>query len=82
MLKNNVTDHKLNVEAIIKNIHTISLELKKMKDLHHMRMPTAAMAKGTGTTKTSLDWSELAAEAGERNTSDEIKLCHQEEERE
>uniref|UniRef100_A0A8C6EKP5 Chromosome 5 open reading frame 58 n=1 Tax=Microcebus murinus TaxID=30608 RepID=A0A8C6EKP5_MICMU len=31
MLKNNVTDHKLNVEAIIKNIHTISLELKKMK---------------------------------------------------
>ncbi|XP_020139305.1 putative uncharacterized protein C5orf58 homolog [Microcebus murinus] len=32
MLKNNVTDHKLNVEAIIKNIHTISLELKKMKE--------------------------------------------------
>uniref|UniRef100_A0A2K6EQS5 Uncharacterized protein n=1 Tax=Propithecus coquereli TaxID=379532 RepID=A0A2K6EQS5_PROCO len=31
MLKNNVKDHKLNVEAIIKNIHTISLELKKMK---------------------------------------------------
>lgn len=31
MFKNNVTDHKLNVEAIIKNINTISLELKKMK---------------------------------------------------
>ena len=30
MIKNNVTDHKLNVEAIIKNINTISLELKKM----------------------------------------------------
>ncbi|XP_053422604.1 putative uncharacterized protein C5orf58 homolog [Nycticebus coucang] len=32
MFKNNVTEHKLNVEAIIKNIHTISLELKKMKE--------------------------------------------------
>lgn len=31
MFKNNVTDHKLSVEAIIKNINTISLELKKMK---------------------------------------------------
>ena len=30
MIKNNVTDHKLNMEAIIKNINTISLELKKM----------------------------------------------------
>ncbi|XP_043743308.1 putative uncharacterized protein C5orf58 homolog isoform X1 [Cervus elaphus] len=33
MIKNNVTDHKLNVEAIIKNINTISLELKKMNEL-------------------------------------------------
>lgn len=31
MFKNNVTDHKLNMEAIIKNINTISLELKKMQ---------------------------------------------------
>lgn len=31
MFKNNVTDHKPNVETIIKNINTISLELKKMK---------------------------------------------------
>lgn len=30
MYRNN-TDHKLKVEAIIKNINTISLELKKMK---------------------------------------------------
>ena len=30
MIKNNVTDRKLNVEAIIKNINTISLELKKL----------------------------------------------------
>ena len=30
MIKKNVTDHKLNMEAIIKNINTISLELKKM----------------------------------------------------
>lgn len=34
MFKNNVTDHKLNVEAIIKNINIISLELKKMKGKH------------------------------------------------
>lgn len=27
----NVSEHKLNVEAIIKNINTISLELEKMK---------------------------------------------------
>ncbi|XP_045679291.1 putative uncharacterized protein C5orf58 homolog isoform X2 [Phyllostomus hastatus] len=31
MLTNDVAGHKLNVEAIIKNIDTISLELKKMK---------------------------------------------------
>ncbi|XP_032192935.1 putative uncharacterized protein C5orf58 homolog isoform X1 [Mustela erminea] len=36
MFKNNVTDHKLNVEAIIKNINTISLELKKMKELSQL----------------------------------------------
>ncbi|XP_012662094.1 putative uncharacterized protein C5orf58 homolog, partial [Otolemur garnettii] len=72
MFKNNVTEHKLNVEAIIKNINTISLELKKMKDLHHLRMPTAAMAKGTGIAKTSLDQSGLTAGAGERSTSNEI----------
>ncbi|KAM9695041.1 uncharacterized protein C5orf58 homolog [Trichechus inunguis] len=36
MLKNNVSDHKLNVEAIIKNINTISLELKKMKELSQL----------------------------------------------
>ncbi|XP_014586017.1 putative uncharacterized protein C5orf58 homolog [Equus przewalskii] len=29
----NVSEHKLNVEAIIKNINTISLELEKMKEL-------------------------------------------------
>lgn len=34
MFKNNATDHKLNVEAIIKNINIISLELKKMKGKH------------------------------------------------
>ncbi|XP_049503756.1 putative uncharacterized protein C5orf58 homolog isoform X1 [Panthera uncia] len=33
MFKNNVTDHKLNMEAIIKNINMISLELKKMQGL-------------------------------------------------
>ncbi|XP_076993738.1 putative uncharacterized protein C5orf58 homolog [Tamandua tetradactyla] len=36
MFKNNVRDHKLNVEAIIKNISTISLELKKMKELSEL----------------------------------------------
>ncbi|XP_047641041.1 putative uncharacterized protein C5orf58 homolog [Phacochoerus africanus] len=36
MFKNNVTDHKLSVEAIIKNINTISLELKKMKELSQL----------------------------------------------
>ncbi|XP_061044436.1 putative uncharacterized protein C5orf58 homolog [Eubalaena glacialis] len=36
MFDNNVTDHKLNVEAIIKNINTISLELKKMKELSQL----------------------------------------------
>lgn len=34
MLRNDVAGHKLNVEAIIKNINTISLELKKMKGKH------------------------------------------------
>ncbi|XP_014443249.1 putative uncharacterized protein C5orf58 homolog isoform X2 [Tupaia chinensis] len=29
---NSVAEHKQNVEAIIKNINTISLELKKMKE--------------------------------------------------
>ncbi|XP_063086831.1 putative uncharacterized protein C5orf58 homolog [Cavia porcellus] len=32
MFKNNVTDHKQKVETIIKNINTISLELKKMRE--------------------------------------------------
>uniref|UniRef100_A0A8C3VUA0 Chromosome 5 open reading frame 58 n=1 Tax=Catagonus wagneri TaxID=51154 RepID=A0A8C3VUA0_9CETA len=36
MFKNNVTDHKLSAEAIIKNINTISLELKKMKELSQL----------------------------------------------
>ncbi|XP_023971585.1 putative uncharacterized protein C5orf58 homolog [Physeter macrocephalus] len=36
MFDNNVTNHKLNVEAIIKNINTISLELKKMKELSQL----------------------------------------------
>uniref|UniRef100_A0A7N5P5S6 Chromosome 5 open reading frame 58 n=2 Tax=Ailuropoda melanoleuca TaxID=9646 RepID=A0A7N5P5S6_AILME len=36
MFKNNATDHKLNVEAIIKNINIISLELKKMKELSQL----------------------------------------------
>ncbi|XP_054424566.1 putative uncharacterized protein C5orf58 homolog [Pteronotus mesoamericanus] len=36
MLRNGVADHKLNVEAIIKNINTISLELKKMKELSQL----------------------------------------------
>ncbi|XP_035869839.1 putative uncharacterized protein C5orf58 homolog isoform X2 [Phyllostomus discolor] len=36
MLKNDVAGHKLNVEAIIKNINTISLELKKMKELSQL----------------------------------------------
>lgn len=31
MLSSDVSDHRLNVKAIIKNINTISLELKKMK---------------------------------------------------
>nr|KAF6479249.1 hypothetical protein HJG59_001906 [Molossus molossus] len=31
MLNSDVSDHRLNVEAIIRNINTISLELKKMK---------------------------------------------------
>lgn len=35
MFRNNVSDHKLNVEAIIKNINTISLELKKMKGMQN-----------------------------------------------
>ncbi|KAF6280484.1 hypothetical protein mRhiFer1_001905 [Rhinolophus ferrumequinum] len=35
MYRNN-TDHKLKVEAIIKNINTISLELKKMKELSQL----------------------------------------------
>ncbi|XP_023392935.1 putative uncharacterized protein C5orf58 homolog [Pteropus vampyrus] len=80
MFRNNVSDHKLNVEAIIKNINTISLELKKMKELHHMRMPTAATAKGNGTPQTSVDQSGLTAGAGETATTNETQLCHQEEE--
>ncbi|XDB61705.1 hypothetical protein AB1E18_015063 [Capra hircus] len=36
MIKNNVTDRKLNVEAIIKNINTISLELKKLNELSQL----------------------------------------------
>ncbi|XP_053782726.1 putative uncharacterized protein C5orf58 homolog isoform X2 [Desmodus rotundus] len=36
MLRNDVAGHKLNVEAIIKNINTISLELKKMKELSQL----------------------------------------------
>ncbi|XP_036983832.2 putative uncharacterized protein C5orf58 homolog isoform X2 [Artibeus jamaicensis] len=36
MLKNDVAGHKLNVEAIIKNMNTISLELKKMKELSQL----------------------------------------------
>ncbi|XP_062045896.1 putative uncharacterized protein C5orf58 homolog [Lepus europaeus] len=36
MFHNNVADHKLKVEAIIKNINTISLELKKMKELSQL----------------------------------------------
>ncbi|XP_014443246.1 putative uncharacterized protein C5orf58 homolog isoform X1 [Tupaia chinensis] len=75
---NSVAEHKQNVEAIIKNINTISLELKKMKDLHRMPM-TAAVAKGHGTAEASLDQSGLPAGAGERSTSNGIK-CHQEEE--
>ncbi|XP_051023658.1 putative uncharacterized protein C5orf58 homolog [Acomys russatus] len=33
MFKNNHYDHKQRVEAMIKNINTISLEVKKMKEL-------------------------------------------------
>ncbi|XP_058296113.1 putative uncharacterized protein C5orf58 homolog isoform X3 [Hylobates moloch] len=65
MGKKSVTDHKLNVDKVIKNINAISSELKKIK---------AATAKGTGTAKNSLDQSELTTGAGERNTSDKIKL--------
>ncbi|XP_037354857.1 putative uncharacterized protein C5orf58 homolog [Talpa occidentalis] len=36
MFNNDGTDHKLNVEAMIKNINTISLELKKMKELSQL----------------------------------------------
>ncbi|XP_012577649.1 PREDICTED: putative uncharacterized protein C5orf58 homolog [Condylura cristata] len=36
MFKNDDNDHKLNVEAMIKNINTISLELKKMKELSQL----------------------------------------------
>ncbi|XP_029074215.1 putative uncharacterized protein C5orf58 homolog isoform X2 [Monodon monoceros] len=36
MSDNNVTNHKLTVEAIIKNINTISLDLKKMKELSQL----------------------------------------------
>ncbi|XP_014419403.1 putative uncharacterized protein C5orf58 homolog [Camelus dromedarius] len=38
MYNNNTTEHKLNVEAMIKNINTISLELKKMKELSQLRL--------------------------------------------
>ncbi|XP_063498712.1 putative uncharacterized protein C5orf58 homolog isoform X3 [Symphalangus syndactylus] len=65
MGKKSVTDHKLNVDKVIKNINAISLELKKIK---------AATAKGPGTAKNSLDQSELTTGAGERNTSNKIKL--------
>ncbi|KAL0608468.1 putative uncharacterized protein C5orf58 [Plecturocebus cupreus] len=65
MGEKSVTDHKLHVDKIIKNINTISLELKKINDpfstfpfhwsdLHHVLMLTAATAKGTGTAKTEL----------------------------
>nr|XP_054412192.1 putative uncharacterized protein C5orf58 homolog isoform X2 [Pongo abelii] len=74
MGKKSVTDHKLNVDKVIKNISTISSELKKIKDLHRMLMLTAATAKGTGTAKTNLDQSELTTGAGERDTSNKIKL--------
>ncbi|KAM7143542.1 uncharacterized protein C5orf58 homolog [Molossus nigricans] len=36
MLNSDVSDHRLNVEAIIRNINTISLELKKMKELSQL----------------------------------------------
>ncbi|XP_004611615.1 putative uncharacterized protein C5orf58 homolog [Sorex araneus] len=36
MSKNNVTDQKLNLEAVIKNIHMISLELKKTQELSQL----------------------------------------------
>ncbi|XP_041910830.1 putative uncharacterized protein C5orf58 homolog [Arvicola amphibius] len=36
MFKNNHHDHKQRVEAMIKNINTISLEMKKMKELSHI----------------------------------------------
>ncbi|XP_078220665.1 putative uncharacterized protein C5orf58 homolog isoform X2 [Callithrix jacchus] len=36
MSNNSVTDHKLHVEKIIKNINTISLELKKIKELSQL----------------------------------------------
>ncbi|XP_036052962.1 putative uncharacterized protein C5orf58 homolog [Onychomys torridus] len=36
MLKNHHHDHKHKVEAMIKNINTISLEMKKMKELSHI----------------------------------------------
>ncbi|XP_013362511.1 PREDICTED: putative uncharacterized protein C5orf58 homolog [Chinchilla lanigera] len=36
MFKNNVTDHKQKVEAIIKNMNTVSLELKKMRELSQL----------------------------------------------
>ncbi|XP_008059311.1 putative uncharacterized protein C5orf58 homolog [Carlito syrichta] len=35
MFRNN-DDHKLNVESLIRNINTISLELKKMKELTYL----------------------------------------------
>ncbi|XP_019062772.1 putative uncharacterized protein C5orf58 homolog [Fukomys damarensis] len=36
MFKNNVTDHKQKMEAIIKNVKTISMELKKMRELSQL----------------------------------------------
>ncbi|XP_055989083.1 putative uncharacterized protein C5orf58 homolog [Sorex fumeus] len=36
MSKNNVTDQKLNLEAVIKNINRISLELKKTQELSQL----------------------------------------------
>nr|XP_017510471.2 putative uncharacterized protein C5orf58 homolog [Manis javanica] len=36
MFKNNVADHKLKMETLIKNISIISLELKKLKELSQL----------------------------------------------
>ncbi|XP_066197718.1 putative uncharacterized protein C5orf58 homolog [Saccopteryx leptura] len=36
MLENDISDDKLNMGAIIRNINTISLELKKIKELSQL----------------------------------------------